>query len=215
MTEVSGPKYYSPPEERINIASHAAGFLLSLLATLFMLEKTMSQGNLLEIISVLAFGVSLMILYAASTSYHLSKKPDLRRKLRVVDHASIYCLIAGTYTPFSLLVLKGSVGWGIFSLSWAMAVIGITLKLFFTGKFSLVSTLMYVFMGWIIVFAIDPLVENLAQNGLVWLVAGGLCYTFGAVLYAIKKIKFNHAIFHLFVLAGSFCHFMSIYLYVI
>jgi hemolysin III len=133
----------------------------------------------------------------------------------VVDHATIYVLIAGTYTPFTLVTLNGWVGWTIFGVSWAMALTGITLKLFFTGRYDLFSTLMYVFMGWIVVFAIKPLINSLSAEGLWWLMAGGLAYTVGAILYSIKKIKFNHAIFHMFVLLGSFCHFVSVYWYVL
>ena len=169
----------------------------------------------LALVSALVFGFSLMALYAASTFYHSARKADLRRKLRVIDHASIYCLIAGTYTPFSLLVLKGTAGWAIFSITWLMALVGVVLKLFFTGRYQLISTLIYVFMGWIIIFVFEPLKQNLPAAGLDWLLAGGFFYTVGAALYAIKKIKLNHAIFHLFVLAGSFCHFLAVYRYVI
>jgi hemolysin III len=175
----------------------------------------MLAGDILDFVSALVFACSLMALYGASTCYHCARQPALRQKLRIIDHASIYCLIAGTYTPFALLILKGTTGWVIFSITWLMALVGIVLKLFFTGRYQLVSTLMYVFMGWIIIFVFDPLKENLPDAGLDWLLAGGFFYTVGAALYAIKKIKFNHAIFHLFVLAGSFCHFLAVYLYVI
>jgi hemolysin III len=215
MQEIIGIKYYSPVEERINIASHAVGLFLSVLATFLLFKKSMLSGDILNFISALVFGFSLMALYGASTCYHCARQPALRQKLRIIDHASIYCLIAGTYTPFALLILKGTTGWVIFSITWLMALVGIVLKLFFTGRYQLVSTLMYVFMGWIIVFVFDPLKESLPDTGLDWLLAGGFFYTVGAALYAIKKIKFNHAIFHLFVLAGSFCHFLSVYLYVI
>lgn len=215
MKEIDGIKYYSPLEESINIGSHALGFILSAIATILLYIKSAPLGDPLNLVSALVFGFSLMALYAASTCYHSARQPALRKKLRIVDHASIYCLIAGTYTPFSLLVLKGSTGWIIFTTTWLMALVGIVLKLFFTGRYQLLSTLMYVFMGWIIIFVIEPLMENLPADGLSWLIAGGLCYTLGAVLYAIKRIQLNHAIFHLFVLAGSLCHFLAIYLYVI
>ncbi len=161
------------------------------------------------------FGASLIILYAASSFYHSAKKSELRNRLNIIDHASIYVLIAGTYTPFTLVTLKGTIGWVIFGISWGLALTGIILKLFFTGKYNLMSTIMYVLMGWVIVFAIKPLINNLPLAGLLWLVAGGISYTIGAILYGIKKIKFNHAIFHMFVLMGSFCHFMSVYFYVL
>jgi len=134
--------------------------------------------------------------------------------LKIFDHASIYVLIAGSYTPFTLVTLNGTTGWVIFSIAWGSALIGIILKLFFTGKYSIVSTIMYVVMGWIIVFAIKPLIQHLPTYGLYWLVGGGIAYTIGAILYSIKRIKFNHALFHILVLIGSFCHFISIYFYV-
>jgi hemolysin III len=126
-------------------------------------------------------------LYGASTLYHSAKKPVLRNKLNIIDHVSIYVLIAGTYTPFTLVTLKGTIGWVIFGISWGLAITGIILKLFFTGKYNLMSTIMYVLMGWVIVFAIKPLINNLPLAGLLWLVAGGISYTIGAILYGIKK----------------------------
>ncbi len=208
-------KHYSPLEEKTNIISHAIGLALSVVALVLMIVRASQYGNVLDIVSVSIFGTSLIALYAASTFYHSAKDPGRRSRLRVIDHASIYVLIAGTYTPFTLVILNGSIGWIIFSASWAMAVTGIVLKLFFTGKFNVLSTLMYVFMGWIIVFAISPLIENLSIQGLFWLFAGGAAYTTGAILYSIKKIKFNHAVFHMFVLLGSYCHFVSVYSYVL
>ena len=127
----------------------------------------------------------------------------------------IYVLIAGTYTPFTLVTLHGTIGWMIFSAAWLMAIIGIILKLFFTGRYGLISTIMYIFMGWMIIFVIKPLVNNLAVSGLQWLIAGGIAYTVGAVLYGIKQIKFNHAIFHVFVLVGAMCHFITVYSYIL
>lgn len=205
---------YSANEERINILTHAFGFILSAFATIALVQKALSTGNTWQIISFSVFGLSMLILYAASTLYHREKEVSLRSKLKVFDHAAIYVLIAGTYTPYTLVTLHGSRGWWIFSISWILALIGISLKLFFTGRFTIVSTVMYVLMGWMIVFAIKPLVATLPEAGLNWLVAGGIAYTIGAVLYAIKKIPFNHAIFHVFVLIGTFCHFVSIYYYV-
>jgi hemolysin III len=181
----------------------------------FLVAHATLHGDVWHIVSFSIFGASLIILYAASTFYHSAKKPELRNRLKIIDHASIYVLIAGTYTPFTLVTLKGTVGWVIFGISWGLAVTGIIFKIFFTGKYNLVSTLMYVLMGWIIVFAIKPLINDLPFEGLLWLVAGGISYTAGAILYSIKKIKFNHAIFHMFVLLGSFCHFMSVFFYVL
>ena len=208
-------KFYSPLEERINILSHAIGLLLSIIAVVLLVTRASSYGNAWHIVSAAIFGASLITLYAASTTYHSATRAELRARLRIIDHATIYILIAGTYTPFTLITLNGTVGWVIFAFSWGMAISGIILKLFFTGRFNLVSTLMYVFMGWIIIFAVKPLIASLPTAGLYWLVAGGLSYTIGAIIYSIKKVPLNHAIFHLFVLAGSICHFVAVYFYVL
>jgi len=215
MKESYKVKYYSPLEERINIASHALGFILSIVALLLLILHASFNGSALHIISFSIFGISLMVLYAASTLYHRAQSAKLRSRLRVFDHASIYVLIAGTYTPFALITLKGDLGWIVFGVSWVLALIGVILKLFFTGRYTLVSTLMYLFMGWMIIFFISPLMDNLSSDGLIWLAAGGISYTLGAALYSIKKIPYNHAIFHVFVLLGSCAHFVSVYFYVL
>ena len=208
-------KHYSPAEEKTNIISHAIGLGLSVLALVMMVLRAGSYGDVWQVVGASIFGASLISLYAASTLYHSATDAKTRSRLRIIDHATIYVLIAGTYTPFTLVILNGWVGWTIFGVSWAMAVTGVTLKIFFTEKYDVVSTLMYVFMGWIIIFAIKPLINSFSFEGLFWLVAGGIAYTTGAVIYSIKKIKFNHAIFHMFVLLGSFCHFVSVYFYVL
>jgi len=199
------PPYYAPGEERFNVLSHGLGFLLSIAALILLIW---------HLTSFTTFGLSLMILYAASTLYHSAKGENRRRQLKIFDHAAIYVLIAGTYTPFSLITLPPATGWIIFGAVWGCAFVGIILKLFFTGKYDLLSTIMYVAMGWIIIFAIKPLMDNLAAEGLIWLVAGGLAYTVGAVFYSWHKLSYNHAIFHVFVLIGSFCHFMTVFLFV-
>ena len=215
MKDIEGIKYYSPIEEKINIISHSIGFLLSIVALILLVTHANLHGEVWHIVIFSIFGASLILLYAASTFYHIAKKSELRNRLKIFDHASIYVLIAGTYTPFALITLKGTTGWVIFGISWGLALTGIILKLFFTGRYNLVSTIMYVLMGWVIVFAIKPLINNLPLEGLLWLFAGGISYTIGAILYSIKNIKFNHAIFHMFVLIGSFCHFISVFFYVL
>lgn len=207
--------HYSRLEERTNIISHAVGFFLGIVALVLMVVRASLHGDAWHIVGVSIFGAGLIILYAASTIYHSARNPKLRSRLRVFDHATIYVLIAATYTPFTLVTLNGWVGWVIFGFSWGIAVIGIVLKLFFTGRYDVLSTLMYVFMGWMIIFAIKPLITNLSADGLWWLMAGGVAYTVGAIIYGIKKIPMNHAIFHMFVLLGSFCHFVSVYSYVL
>ena len=215
MKDIEGMIQYSPIEEKININSHAIGFILSIVALVLLVAHASMHGDVWHIVSFSIFGTSLIILYAASTFYHSAKKPELRKRLKIIDHASIYVLVAGTYTPFTLVTLNGKLGWLIFGISWGLALTGIILKLFFTGKYNLISTSMYVFMGWVIVIAIKPLINNLPSDGFLWLLAGGISYTLGAILYSIKKIKFNHAIFHIFVLTGSFCHFISVFFYVL
>ncbi len=214
MNNTKSPTFYPPLEEKINVISHAIGLFLSVCALVLLVTYSSLYATVWHIVSFSIFGASLIILYAASTFYHHAKKLKLREKLNIVDHASIYVLIAGSYTPFTLVTLKGTLGWVIFGITWGLALTGIILKLFFTGKYDKISTIAYVLMGWFVIIAIKPLITNLPFEGIVWLFAGGIAYTFGAILYSIKKLKFNHAIFHMFVLIGSFCHFISIFFYV-
>lgn len=205
---------YSPREERLNVWSHFIGIILSVVALVMLLLKASEKGDIWGYVSFTVYGLSMLTLYLASTLYHSSRKPKLRYFLNIFDHAAIYLFIAGSYTPFVLLTLKGTQGWVIFAIVWSIAIVGVLFKLFFTGRFNLLSTVLYVLMGWIIVFSLKSLSQNLAWSGLVWLFAGGLAYTLGAVFYSISRLKLNHFIFHFFVLVGSFCHFISIYGYV-
>ncbi|PID68636.1 MAG: hemolysin D [Flavobacteriales bacterium] len=207
--------YYSKTEEKLNVASHAIGLVLSISALVLLMVKAATYGTATHIVSFAIFGTSLLVMYAASTFYHYVQKPNWRKRLNIVDHAAIYVLIAGTYTPFTLVTLSGWLGWTIFGIVWGIALVGVFFKLFYTGQYDKISTVAYVLMGWIIIFAIKPLVENFPVKGLVWIFGGGGFYTIGAILYSIKKIKYNHAIFHVFVLLGSFCHFMAVYFYVL
>ena len=206
--------YYDSQEERLNVMTHGLGLLLSVVAFVLLVNKAIKIGETSHLLSFMVFGASLILLYSASTFYHYFQEPHIRRRLNILDHAAIYILIAGTYTPFTIHVLKGSLGWTIFGLTWGIALVGIVFKLFFTGKYDRISTIAYVAMGWIIIFAIKPLVAAMPPLGLRWVVAGGISYTIGAVLYSIDSIKYNHAIFHIFVLMGSFCHFMAVYYYI-
>lgn len=215
MVSDTSTSQYSALEECINVSSHALGFVLSIIALGALLFNSLPGGDILKIVSAAIFGCALVLTYATSTIYHSSRSPLQRSRMRIMDHACIYLLIAGTYTPFVLIVLQGFIGWTIFGISWGMAITGITLKIFFTGRYRLLSTLMYLFMGWLIVFAIDPLIEKMPVMGMRWLVAGGLAYSMGAILYAIRKIPLNHAIFHVFTMVGSICHFIAVYWYVI
>lgn len=213
--EIDGAKFYSPLEERINVLSHALGFILSVFALALLVTYASRYGSVLHVLSFGVFGLSLVILYAASTLYHSTTNPARRARMRILDHAAIYVLISGTYTPILLVILSGTLGWVMFGITWGLALIGIILKLFFTGKYSHASTAMYVFMGWLVIFAIKPLIDSFSAEGLWWLFAGGMAYTVGAIIYSFKKIKFHHAIFHVFVLLGSACHFVCVYFYVL
>mgnify|MGYP001815848173 CR=1 FL=1 len=207
--------FYDSKEETLNVITHGIGFLLSIAALVLLVVYASRDGNVWHLTSFAIFGASLILLYAASTLYHYTQNPDLRIKLNILDHAAIYVLIAGTYTPFTLVILKGWVGWTIFGLSWGLAIIGIIFKVFYFGKYDKISTIAYVLMGWVIILAIKPLIDNFPLPGLLWLFSGGLAYSIGALFYSIKRIRFNHAIFHVCVLMGSFCHFMAIFFYVL
>ncbi|OVE81606.1 hemolysin D [bacterium K02(2017)] len=215
MAHPKALKFYSPKEELINIRSHIVGLILSTIALVLLVLKAIQFGDLLHLLSFSVFGISLITLYTASTFYHSATIPKKRIKLRIVDHCSIYILIAGSYTPFNLLVIQGDMGWVLFIITWSLALIGITLKLFFTGRFNFISTLMYILMGWMLVVAIKPLTVNFSVDGIFWIFTGGGFYTSGAIIYGIKKIKFNHAIFHFCVLLGSLSHFIAVYAYIL
>ena len=205
---------YSQLEEKWNIITHGFGLLLSIAGLPFLIIKATRFNDFWQSASIYIFGFSMIILYAASTFYHASKEAKLRRRLNIFDHAAIFVLIAGTYTPFTIIVLDGATGWVLFGLTWGFALTGIIIKLFFTGKYDKLSTVMYVLMGWQIVFAFKPLMNNLPSTGLYLLILGGIFYTVGAILYSIKKLPFNHAIFHVFVVLGTLSHFFTVLLYV-
>ncbi len=209
------PKVYSQHEEKLNVLSHGLGLLLSVAALVFLVIRAVGHGDVWHIVSFSIYGASMIMLYLASTLFHASKNPVRRRRLNIFDHASIFVLIAGTYTPYLLVTLNGPWGWSLFGVVWGIALVGVVLKIFYTGRFRLASTIMYVLMGWVIIIAIKPLVQNLEPGGLWLLVIGGILYMVGAALYMIQKIPYNHAIFHLFVLLGSACHFFSIYYFVL
>ena len=208
------PKSYSNKEEALNVYSHGLGFVLSIVALVLLVLRAVRYGDVWHIISFSIYGVSMIVLYLASTLFHAARNPVRRRRLNIFDHASIFVLIAGTYTPYLLVTLNGAWGWSLFGVVWGIAIIGIVLKIFYTGRFRLASTIMYLLMGWVIIVAIKPLLQNLAPDGLWLLALGGLFYSVGAALYMIPKIPYNHAIFHLLVLLGSASHFLSIYYFV-
>lgn len=204
-------KTYSNAEERLNIWSHGLGLIASIIAFPFLIIKAITYSSFWDIASFIIYGLSLIILYAASTFYHASKNPKKRRRLNIFDHAAIYVLIAGSYTPFCLVALASELGWYMFIAVWVFALTGIIFKLFFTGKFDKISTAMYLLMGWQVLFFIKPLINALTSFSLNLLFAGGVFYTVGAILYSIKEMPYNHAIFHVFVLLGSVSHFLALY----
>ena len=208
-------KIYPEKEEKLNVITHALGFFLGVIAMALMIIKASLYGTAIDIVSVAIYGFTLAVLYFASTAYHMAKEEKIRYRLNIFDHVSIFLLIAGTYTPFTLITLHGPWGWSIFGVVWGIAFAGIIMKIFFTGRFNLLSTILYVAMGWIMIVAIVPLVRALPLAGLIWLFAGGLSYTLGAVVFLMDKVPYNHAIFHVFVLMGSICHFVAIYWYVL
>ncbi|WP_299116421.1 hemolysin III family protein [uncultured Winogradskyella sp.] len=201
-------------EEQLNAWSHGIGAALGI-AALVLLIVFADSTKPWCLFSVIIYGISIIILFLASTFYHAVKGEKRKHYFRIVDHVSIYLLIAGTYTPVLLILLLDSLGWHLFWTVWGIAAFGVILKLFFTGKFELFSTLLYLVMGWLIVFDYSNTANALGTDGVFWLFAGGLFYTVGIVFYAIERIPYNHVIWHLFVLAGAICHFFMIFNHVI
>jgi hemolysin III len=211
--EVARPQ--SPREEMANWLSHGAGLLAAIAATPILIMAAVQNGGPANIVANSVFGASMILLYLASTWYHLTPVGPGRDRLRLFDHSAIYVLIAGTYTPFTLGVLSGAWGWWLFGVVWGAAAIGVGTKLFAGIRYPRVSTAMYVVMGWLVLIAIRPIMENLPTPGLWWLVAGGLFYTGGVGFYAARRMPYNHLVWHLFVLAGSICHFFAVLWYAV
>ncbi|WP_068774737.1 hemolysin III family protein [Paenibacillus sp. FJAT-26967] len=201
---------YSPREEVANAVSHGIGTLLSIAAFVLLLIQSTRYGDAWHVVSFSIFGISLIVLYLCSTLVHSAPGGRLKDIFEIMDHSAIYLLIAGSYTPFMLVTLRGALGWTIFGIVWGLAILGIILKIFFVKKFIVLSTICYIGMGWIIVLAIKPLAENLSIGGVAWLVAGGVVYTIGTVFYLWRRIPYHHAIWHSFVIGGSVCHFFAV-----
>lgn len=207
-------KIQSPFEEKLNAISHGIGAVFGIVA-LVLLVIFNTDKTPWSLFSVIVYGVSIILLFTASTVYHTVKNVVKKHNFRILDHISIYVLIAGTYTPVCLITLNDSSGWTIFWVVWGIATFGVVLKLFFTGRFELFSTLLYLVMGWLIVFDFATLSNAIGSDGVFLLFAGGLAYTVGIIFYAIHKIPYNHVIWHLFVLAGAIFHFFMIFFHVI
>ena len=196
-------------EEKWNAYSHALGIVLSIAGFVILIQKDLKSTPFL-FGSIIVYSISLIILFTASTVYHMVHNPKLKRKLRILDHISIYYLIAGTYTPVCLTVLLDSKGWLLLYSVWGIALFGTILKLFFTGKFEVFSLVLYGIMGWLVVVDYPFLIENISSQGLFYLALGGAFYTIGILFYAIKKIPYNHLIWHIFVLGGAISHWLMI-----
>jgi hemolysin III len=204
------PRISYKEEEHWNTGTHGLGILLGVIGAVFMLLKAQNMDAIARA-AVWAYSASVVILFTASTVYHAVADPRIKRKLRILDHISIYFLIAGTYTPVALITLRDSSGWALFWAVWGIALFGTILKIFFTGRFEIFSLLLYLIMGWMIVIDLGNLLSQLSDQGIYFLVGGGAFYTLGILFYAIRKIPYNHMIWHFFVLGGAICHWLMIY----
>ena len=200
----------SPREELANAITHGLGALAAAIGGLVLVVMSARYGNGWQLAGAIVFSLALVLLYVASTLYHASKDRIVRGRMKVFDHCAIFVLIAGTYTPFTLVGLRGDGGWWLFGAIWAFAVVGVVFKLFFTGRFKGLSTLIYLGMGWMAVLAIKPFLRQVPMETLLWLLAGGLSYSLGTIFYMSRRIPFAHAIWHGFVLVGSICHFVAV-----
>ena len=197
-------------EELANSLTHGAGLMLSMAGFMVLVVLAAMRGSAWRIVSCAVYGTTLICLYAASTLYHSVRSRRLKRVLKVSDHSAIYLLIAGTYTPFLLVNLRGSWGWSLFVVIWGLAMAGILFKVWFVEHFSAFSTAVYLLMGWLALVAVKPMLLSVPHSGLLWLLAGGVLYTVGVLFYAWKIVPYNHAIWHGFVIAGSTCHYFAV-----
>lgn len=202
-------------EEIANTVTHGFGLLLSVVGFVFLVYLASVNGGFWHILSSLVYGLSLVTLYAASTFYHGALDPAYKKVLQILDHCCIYLLIAGTYTPFSLVVLRGTNGQGLFLLIWSIAVAGIILKLIFGKKYTALSVISYLVMGWLGIFSVQPLFAALGFKPIALVIGGGVAYTLGVIFFSLERVRHHHAIWHLFVLTGSILHFAAIAIYVI
>jgi len=197
-------------EERASALTHGVGALAALAGGAVLVALASLHGDGWRLAAAIVFSVSLLLLYSASTLYHAVQQPRAKSALKVLDHCAIYLLIAGTYTPFTLVALRGDVGRNLFVAIWSLAAAGIAFKLFFTGRFKLLSTAVYIAMGWLVLFAIEPVMQALDAWTFGWLLAGGAFYTLGTVFYHRPSMRYSHAVWHLFVVAGSVCHYIAV-----
>ena len=201
-------------EEIANVVTHGIGAALSVAALVVLVVLASTRGDVWRVVSLSIYGSTLTLLYLCSTLYHAFRDPRIKRYFRLMDHLSIYVLIAGSYTPITLVLMRGAWGWTLFGLIWGMALAGILAKILLFGRLRWVSVAFYLAMGWLIIIAVRPMLQMLPSGLVAWLVAGGLFYTLGVIFYSRKRMRYHHAIWHLFVLAGSLCHFVGLLRYV-
>lgn len=206
---------YSEQEELANRLTHGAAALFSLVGLVVLLVAASRTGDPYRIVSSAIFCGMLSLFYVVSTLYHTIRNPKARYVFRVLDHAGIFLVIAGSYTPFTLVSLREGSGWVLFGVVWGIAVAGVIFKSFMTHRLKFLAPILYIAMGWLIVIDFDSLLSTVARQGIFWLVAGGLFYTVGIIFYAIDRIPYNHAIWHVFVIAGSVCHYLAVLWYVV
>ncbi len=209
------PHLETPAEEVASSVTHAVGGLLASSALTMLIVLAVLAHDPRRVVAVSIYGTTLVVMYVASAVYHTVRAERVKKAMRVLDHASIYLLIAGTYTPILLISMPRVWGWSLFGVIWGIALLGVVFKLKYVGRFEAFSTGLYVVMGWLVIVAFKPLMASLPAGGLWWLFAGGVAYTGGVAFYLWDRLPFNHAIWHLFVLAGSVCHFFLMLFYVL
>ncbi|MEQ1512258.1 MAG: hemolysin III family protein [Lysobacteraceae bacterium] len=197
-------------EEIASALTHGLGAAAALAGGAVLITLAALYGDGWQLSAAIVFGITLLLLYVASTLYHAIQHPVVKGRLKVFDHCAIYLLIAGTYTPFTLIGLRDTVGWWLFGTIWALAFFGVIFKLFYTGRFQLISTLVYIAMGWLIVVAAKPAMKALDPWTFGWLLGGGMAYTLGTFFYHRPKMQYSHAVWHMFVIAGSVCHYIAV-----
>jgi hemolysin III len=202
-------------EEMVNCATHGVGTVLSVAALIVLVTLAGIKGNILQVVSFSIYGSTLILMYLSSSLYHCFASPRVKLIFQLADHSAIFLLIAGTYTPFTLISLRGPWGWTLFVLIWGLAIIGIALTFFFHNRFRLLFTALYLGMGWLAIIAFKPLMTAILLEGVLWVVGGGLFYSLGVIFYLRGNIRYSHTIWHFFVLAGSMCHFLGILFYVL
>jgi hemolysin III len=215
LIEETREKLYSFGEELAHAITHGLGALLAIAGLAVLTARATLYGDARAVTAVAIFGATMVLMYTASTLYHSIQQPAAKRVLRAIDHSMIYLLIAGTYTPFNLITLHGPWGWSLFGVTWGLTLVGIVFKIFATGRFEKLSLAIYLGMGWCAIVAIKPLLHALPTGGLILLLVGGLSYSGGVAFYVWERLRYHHAIWHVFVLGGTVFHFFAILFYVL